>query len=73
MIIENGLSRVYLGIHWIFDAFVVKDNDDIDLSRNIGGVPLGIAIAEDICNSGLKKSTVRPRTTETGRSSMGTT
>ncbi|HBY78259.1 MAG TPA: hypothetical protein DEG47_14935, partial [Cyanobacteria bacterium UBA11148] len=21
MIVENGLSRVYLGVHWVFDAF----------------------------------------------------
>lgn len=60
MIIENGLSRVYLGVHWVFDAFKFK-NGKPNLSKNIGGVPLGINIAEDIFNSGLKKSTVDPR------------
>src|SRR5262249_30337767 len=24
MILENGVSRVDLGVHWVFDAFVVK-------------------------------------------------
>ena len=66
MIIENGLSRVYLGIHRVFDAFAIRGNDRPNLSRNIGGVPLGITIAEDIFNSGggkgPKKSTISPRT-----------
>jgi vanadium chloroperoxidase len=61
MIIENGLSRVYLGVHWSFDAFALGPNDKLDLSRNIGGVPLGLTIAEDIFRSGLKKSPVGPR------------
>lgn len=61
MIIENGLSRVYLGVHWVFDAFRMK-NGKPNLLKNIGGVPLGIDIAEDIFSSGLKRSTVGPRT-----------
>jgi vanadium chloroperoxidase len=61
MIIENGLSRVYLGVHWVFDAFRVK-NGRPNLLKNVGGVPLGITIAEDIFNSGLQTSTVGPRT-----------
>jgi hypothetical protein len=62
MIIENGQSRVYLGVHWIFDAFAVKENGDPDLKRNVGGVPLGNTIADDIFKSGMKKSKVPPRT-----------
>lgn len=62
MINENGRSRVYLGVHWVFDAFAVKNNGEPDLSRNIGGVPLGLTIAEDIFNSGMSKSSVGPRT-----------
>ena len=63
MIIENGQSRVYLGVHWLFDAFVKDSNGNPDLSRNIGGMPLGITIAEDIFNSGLHRSNVGPRDT----------
>jgi Vanadium chloroperoxidase N-terminal domain/PAP2 superfamily len=70
MIEENGRSRVFLGVHWVFDAFAVKNNGDPDLARKvsnkfIGGVPLGLQIAEDIFQAGggkaPKKSTVAPR------------
>lgn len=65
MIVENGLSRVYLGVHWVFDAFAVKNSGSPDLTKNIGGVPLGLNIAEDIFSFGAKKapkkSTVGPR------------
>jgi membrane-associated phospholipid phosphatase len=49
---ENGRSRVYLGVHWVFDAFALNSLGDPDFSRNIGGVPLGINIAEDIFGGG---------------------
>lgn len=62
MIIENGRSRVFLGVHWVFDAFAVKKNGDPDLGDNVGGVPLGLKIAEDIFASGLQLSPVGPRT-----------
>jgi vanadium chloroperoxidase len=68
MIEENGRSRVYLGVHWIFDAFVVTDEGAPDYYRTdatgkyFGGVPLGLQIAEDIFQFGggkaPKKSTV---------------
>jgi vanadium chloroperoxidase len=65
MIEENGRSRVYLGVHWVFDAFAVDVNGAADFNQNIGGVPLGLKIAEDIFNGGrakgLKKSNVGPR------------
>lgn len=64
MIIENGVSRVFLGVHWVFDAFALK-NKKPDLTRNVGGVPLGLKIAKDIFNgarnAGLKKSPVKPK------------
>jgi hypothetical protein len=52
---------VYLGVHWIFDAFAVKNDGQPDLSRNIGGVPLGLKIAEDIFAGGMTRSVVGPR------------
>jgi hypothetical protein len=72
MIGDNGLSRVYLGVHWIFDAFAVKKGTEVepDLYRQdggkyIGGVPLGLLIAEDVFTAGggkaPKKSSVGPR------------
>jgi vanadium chloroperoxidase len=70
MIEENGRSRVYLGVHWVFDAFAVDANNEPDLARQvngkyIGGVPLGLQIAEDVFDFGNgrapKLSIVGPR------------
>jgi hypothetical protein len=61
MIVENGLSRVYLGVHWRFDAFAVNAAGHPDVTQNVGGVPLGLTIAEDIFNNGLNLSNVGPR------------
>jgi PAP2 superfamily len=61
MMIENGLSRVYLGVHWVFDAFMADYAGNPDLQQNIGGVPLGLKIAEDIFYNGLNLSSVGPR------------
>ena len=69
MIEENGRSRVFLGVHWLFDAFAVKANNKPNLHKKvggkfIGGVPLGLLIAEDIFEFGgglaPKKSMVGP-------------
>jgi vanadium chloroperoxidase len=61
MIIENALSRVYLGVHWVFDAFAWK-NGKPDLSRRIGGVRLGLDIAEDIFMANGKAPKMTPDT-----------
>jgi hypothetical protein len=54
MIKENGLSRVFLGVHWVFDAFVRNPaTGGMDLTQNIGGVPLGLAIADNLTTNGL--------------------
>lgn len=44
---ENAYSRVLLGVHWSFDAFA---ENDPKYGQRIGGVPLGLAIAEDIAD-----------------------
>lgn len=61
MLLENAVSRIFLGVHWIFDAydFTVDSNGELipDLSNeNIGGVPLGLRIARDIYATGLGKA-----------------
>ncbi len=65
MIEENGFSRIFLGVHWSFDSFALSPAGNPDLTRNIGGVPLGLKIAEDIFAAGAGKapvkSTVGPR------------
>jgi len=63
MIIENATSRVFLGVHWIFDAFDLKVTSggevqpDVNINNDkIGGVGLGLRIAEDIFDFGGKKA-----------------
>jgi membrane-associated phospholipid phosphatase len=56
-IVENALSRVLLGVHWIFDAFDFNQNPSGALvpdftNENIGGVGLGLRIARDIFATG---------------------
>jgi hypothetical protein len=58
MILENGRSRVFLGVHWIFDAFAAGSGGNPDFSQNVGGIPLGITIAEDLFDKGTNKKTV---------------
>ena len=57
MILENAVSRVYLGVHWIFDAFDFRKNGndlDPDLgNEDIGGVGLGLRIARDVFKHGM--------------------
>lgn len=60
MIVENGRSRVYLGVHWIFDAFAVDANGMPDLQLNVGGVRLGLDIAESIFAGGRFSGLRRP-------------
>jgi vanadium chloroperoxidase len=58
MIQENSISRVFLGVHWVFDGYLPGPAASMNLAENIGGVPLGLRIAEDISRGGLKKSSV---------------
>ena len=61
MIIENGRSCVFLGVHWVFDAFAVDNNGKPDSIKNVGGVPLGLAIAEDVFQAGDRKAPKKPQ------------
>ena len=65
MIEENGFNRVHLGVHWFFDVFALGTNNRPDLTQDIGGVPLGLKIAENIFAEGAgkapRKSSVGPR------------
>ncbi|WP_165214374.1 vanadium-dependent haloperoxidase [Affinirhizobium pseudoryzae] len=73
-IFENGISRVYLGVHWNFDAFdpanvpaegprygrpAVLNYSNVWPNRAeglpVGGIPLGLGIANDIWDSGLRE------------------
>ncbi|MFD9796137.1 hypothetical protein ACFWXK_34860 [Streptomyces sp. NPDC059070] len=53
MIKENSISRVFLGVHWNYDGWIPDASGEIDLSKNIGGVRLGLDIADDIAAHGL--------------------
>ena len=61
MIVQNGRSRVDLGVHWVFDAFALDNNGRPDLSQNVGGVPLGLTIAHDIFDTDMQTSEEGPR------------
>ena len=58
MILENSASRVYLGVHWRFDGYLAKADGSPDIPSNIGGVPLGLKIANDVFDTHLHQSTV---------------
>lgn len=58
---ENSISRIFLGVHWRFDGTSANSVADMlkksgTLIDNVGGVPLGRAIAKDIYESKLVQS-----------------
>ena len=56
-IYENAVSRVFLGVHWRLDAMEsenygqFKNGTGLD---KVGGVPLGLSIADDIFDNKMK-------------------
>jgi vanadium chloroperoxidase len=99
---ENAVSRVWIGVHWTFDAFALRDvfadapghvrpdgttaykwpadiryrttgprADRPGKTFPIGGVPLGINIANDIFQGNLRPTP--PRLQPTGRNRCGNT
>ncbi len=64
-IYENSVSRVFLGVHWRFDGTTGHSAAEMFTNAtadNIGGVPLGLAIANDIAVGNIKPTpaTVKP-------------
>ena len=58
---ENSVSRVFLGVHWKFDGTTGSSiKKMLEATDNIGGVPLGRAIAQNIFTSGMRQQTVPP-------------
>jgi vanadium chloroperoxidase len=53
---DNALSRVFLGVHWRFDGLgqnVTNASKILTDNSNIGGIPVGRKIAQDIFNGGM--------------------
>ena len=60
---DNSVSRIFLGVHWRFDGTSAQNVDDMlkksgSANDDVGGVPLGRAIARDIFESQMKQSLV---------------
>lgn len=54
---ENSVSRIFLGVHWRFDGTTGGNiTDMLKATDNIGGVPLGRAIAQNIFGTKLAQS-----------------
>jgi hypothetical protein len=56
-IYENAVSRVFLGVHWRFDALASENYAQFKIGKGIdayGGVPLGLSIADDIFENKMK-------------------
>jgi hypothetical protein len=56
IVVSRALAMIHLPMH---DAFFLRNayqDGDTDSSENVGGIPLGLAIADDIFDSGLMPS-----------------
>jgi vanadium chloroperoxidase len=50
---ENGRSRVYLGVHWQFDA-EERAKGGAPATSNVGGIKLGLRIANKMWSGGFQ-------------------
>ena len=58
---ENSVSRIFLGVHWRFDGTTgTSVKKMLQALDNIGGVPLGRAIAQNIFTTGMRQQGVPP-------------
>ena len=58
---DNSVSRIFLGVHWRFDGTSGENvNKMLKATDNIGGVPLGRAIAKNILDTGLRQQASPP-------------
>ena len=58
---DNSVSRVWLGVHWRFDGTSGKNvSKMLQAADNVGGVPLGRAIAKNILDTGMKQQATPP-------------
>lgn len=58
---DNSVSRIYLGVHWRFDGTSGESvRKMLQASDNIGGVPLGRAIAKNIIDTGMRQQASPP-------------
>lgn len=58
---DNSVSRIFLGVHWRFDGTSGENvSKMLKATDNIGGVPLGRAIAKNILDSGMRQQATPP-------------
>jgi vanadium chloroperoxidase len=58
---DNSVSRIFLGVHWRFDGTSGENvNKMLKANDNIGGVPLGRAIAKNILDTGMRQQATTP-------------
>lgn len=64
---ENSISRIFLGVHWRYDGTSgLNVATMLQAADNIGGVPLGRAIARNIFGTGMQQQPTPPTAPATG-------
>jgi hypothetical protein len=58
---DNSVSRIFLGVHWRFDGTSGESvGKMLKAADDIGGVPLGRAIAKNILDTGMRQQATPP-------------